>query len=75
MKFKETAQVFDVDTKTLAILKAEPMLIVEEAADQKKDYADLTNKELIAVLTDKGVDIPANATKAILLELISESEK
>ena len=36
LAFTETAKVIDVDDKTLAILKAEPQLVVEEISDKKK---------------------------------------
>ena len=35
-KFTETAQEIEVDKKTYDILKAEPMLVVEEVSEKKK---------------------------------------
>ena len=37
-----------------------------------EDHTGKTKKELIAILEEKGVGIPANASKAVLLELISD---
>ena len=39
------------------------------------DYAAKTKAELIAILQEKGVDIPSNANKATLLELIVKAEE
>jgi hypothetical protein len=55
----------------LAALKAEPMLVVEEI--KKVDYDEMPNKELEAILTEKGVVIPPKSTKADLLKLIKKN--
>lgn len=39
-EFTKTAKEIDVDEKTLAALKAEPMLIVEPAEAKKEDKKD-----------------------------------
>jgi len=40
-----------------------------------KDYQTMTKKELAAKLTEKGIEVPTLATKAALIELLTESEK
>lgn len=35
MKFTDTPKVIEVDNKTLTILKAEPLLVIEEVPDEK----------------------------------------
>ena len=39
------------------------------------DYAKKTKAELVAILEEKGIEVPANATKIILLDLIDEAVK
>lgn len=48
------------------------LLSVEEITATEEKYADMTVKELITALTEKGVEIPAKATKAILIDLLTK---
>lgn len=56
----------------LAILKAEPMLVVQELVDVPTDpLAAMTKTELAALLTGRGVDFDPKAKKDELLALAS----
>jgi len=56
----------------LAILKAEPMLVVQElAADSASPLAIMTKAELAALLTERGVPFDPKAKKDELLALAS----
>ena len=43
---------------------------MEPAEDEKPDYTVMTNAALIAILTERGIEIPKKATKADLISLI-----
>ncbi len=56
----------------LAILKAEPMLVVQETATVPADpLAAMTKAELAALLTERGVPFDPKANKPELLALAS----
>jgi hypothetical protein len=58
----------------LVILKKEPMLIVEEMSNPKK-YEDMNKGQLVFAMQAKGLEIPENATKAVMIDLLNEAEK
>lgn len=39
--------------------------------EEPKALEDMTNKELVSLLEEKGIEVPSRATKAQLLELLS----
>lgn len=39
-------------------------------ADEEPDYEEMTNKDLIAILEERGAEVPKRVTKAELIELI-----
>ena len=45
-----------------------------DAAEDAQAPAALTNKEIAAILEQRGVDIPRAANKSVLLNLLAESE-
>ena len=49
--------------------------IVEEKKEEVKDISKMKKEELLAVATEKGVEIPENATKEVLINLIKEVEE
>lgn len=56
----------------LASLKAEPMLVVQELADANADLLSaMTKDQLVALLTERGVDFDPKAKKDELLALAS----
>ena len=63
----------------LAILKAEPMLIVEVIAKKEDDpyveYMAMTVADLKKLLDEKGIEYPGNAKKADLVVLAKEFEE
>ena len=50
-------------------------LDVEKLPDDQQDKSALSNKQLVAILEERGVEIPAKAKKADLLDLLSTSEQ
>ncbi|MDR2018564.1 MAG: hypothetical protein LBQ00_06815 [Syntrophobacterales bacterium] len=46
-----------------------------EMLQDGQEGTTLTNKEMIALLAQRGVEIPPKPTRAQLLELLAESEK
>jgi len=61
------------DILTATEEQAELLSVEELPADEEK-YADMTNKELIAALTAKGIEIPAKVTKAALIDLLANAK-
>ena len=47
----------------------------EQGKEEEEDHSGKTKKELIALLEERKVEVPANATKDVLLKLVTESEK
>lgn len=58
----------------LAILKAEPMLIVEEVK-APANYEEMNKAQLIFAMQAKGLTIPENATKAVLVDLLTTADQ
>ena len=66
-----------VDVPSEHITEARRHGLVESDAviEEDDDHTGKTKAELIAILEEKGVEIPAKATKAMLLDLIAEADK
>ena len=54
------------------LVECDAAVIKDDGGD---DLTKKTNAELISILEEKGVELPAKVTKAILIDLIAESEK
>ncbi len=48
---------------------------VEEKKEEVKDISKMKKEELLKVATEKGIEIPENATKEVLVNLIKEVEE
>ena len=79
MAFTRQETTVDVDEETIAILKAEPLLVVVEIPEPEGgDGTDLdkrTNAELAELLKGRGVEVPARANKQTLLDLLAAAEE
>ncbi len=49
---------------------AEAEKTAEEAAEAEKPLAERTNAELAAIAAERGLEVPPNAVKAELLEIL-----
>jgi len=67
--------VFDPDGMRIELTEDQAAkLQVALLPDSEQKYAAMTNKEIIAPLKDRGVEIPQKPTKAALLDLLAASE-
>lgn len=48
---------------------------VEDKKEEAKDVSKMKKEELLAVATEKGIEIPENATKEVIIALINEVEE
>lgn len=57
------------------IYKEKGYVPVEEKKEEVKDISKMKKDELLKVATEKGIEIPENATKEVLIGLIKEIEE
>lgn len=52
-----------------------PYKEIEEKKEEAKDISKMKKDELLKVATEKGIEIPENATKEVVIALIKEIEE
>lgn len=52
-----------------------PYKEIEEKKEEVRDISKMKKEELLAIATEKGIEIPDNATKEVLINLIKEIEE
>lgn len=52
-----------------------PYKETEEKKEEVKDISKMKKEELLVIATEKGIEIPNNATKEVLINLIKEIEE
>lgn len=57
------------------IYKEKGYIPVEEKKEEVKDISKMKKDELLVVASKKGIEIPENATKEVLIALIKEVEE
>lgn len=60
---------------SLDVPESDQVKILEWVEPASKDYSQHTNAELEALLVGMGIDPPARATKAQLIELLQKAEE
>ncbi len=57
------------------IYKEQGYELVEEKKEEVKNISKMNKDELLVIATEKGIEIPDNATKGVLVSLIKEVEE
>ncbi len=57
------------------IYKEKGFIPVEEKKEEVKDISKMKKDELVKIATEKGIEVPENATKEVLIALIKEVEE
>lgn len=75
-KYVKDKVVINATEKAYNLLyKEQGYIPVEEKKEEVKDISKMKKEELLTIATEKGIKIPENATKEVLITLIKEVEE
>lgn len=75
-RFPEEGEEFEVTEERLKVLLGENKykLVFVKVKEEGKDISKMKKEELLEVALEKGIEVPENATKEVLINLIKEAE-
>lgn len=75
-KYVKDKVVINATEKAYNLLyKEQGYIPVEEKKEEVKDISKMKKEELLTIAKEKGIEIPENATKEVLITLIKEVEE
>lgn len=75
-KYIKDGKVINATEKAYEVIyKAKGYTPVEEKKEEVKDISKMKKDELLLVASEKGIEIPEDATKEVLISLIKEVEE